>query len=89
MKPQLLCPFLQGEAERTSPGEAETGGEDHGPVQGSGPQHAPASQQGQVMFTHTHADPTPRPRELRMQLYGEEVDAGTSRGDDVIIPKRG
>lgn len=52
-KPQLLCPFLQGEAERTSPGEAETGGEDHGPVQGSGPQHAPASQQGQVMFTHT------------------------------------
>ena len=63
MKPQLLHPFivysdalfdvlvfLQGEAERASPGEAETGGEDHGPVQGSGSQHASSSQQGQVTY---------------------------------------
>lgn len=63
MKPELLCPFifysealfdfyvfLQGEAERASPGEAETGGEDHGPVQGSGSQHASSSQQGQVTY---------------------------------------
>lgn len=63
MKPQLLHPFLfyldalfdfyvflQGKAERASPGEAETGGKDHGPVQGSGSQHASSSQQSQVMF---------------------------------------
>lgn len=63
VKPQLLpsfnfysdalfdsCVSLQREAERASPGEAETGGEDHGPVQGSGSQHASSSHQSQVRF---------------------------------------
>lgn len=45
-----FCVFLQGEAERASAGEAEAGGENHGPVQGSGSQHAPSSQQGQVTY---------------------------------------
>lgn len=48
-----LWVFLQGEAERASPGEAEAGGEDHGPVQDSGSQHAASSQQGQVTYLST------------------------------------
>lgn len=86
MKPQLLppfisssaalfdfCVFLQGEAERASPGEAEIGGEDHGPVQGSGSQHAPSSQQGQVTYSRTPA--------------GDHMEmmSSCSSGGDVIV----
>lgn len=38
---------------------------------------------------YAHADRTPTPRQLRVRLYGGQVDAGTSHGDDVIIPKCG
>lgn len=82
MKTQLLHPFLlhlnalfdsyvflQGEAERASPGEAETGGKDHGPVQGSGSPHVSSSQQGQVKST---------PRDLCMQLRDGGAATGTS-----------
>lgn len=44
--------FLQREAERAASGETEVGGEDHGPVQSSGAQHATSSQQGQVLYIH-------------------------------------
>lgn len=43
----LMC--LQGEAQRASSGEAEAGGEDHGPVQGPRSQRAAHSHQGQVL----------------------------------------
>lgn len=89
MKSQLLHPFLlylnalfdsyvflQGEAERASPGEAETGGKDHGPVQGSGSQHVSSNQQGQVKSTP--ADLGPRPRDLCMQLRDGGAATGTS-----------
>lgn len=49
-----LCFFLQREAERAAPGETEVGGEDHGPVQGSGAQHAISCQQGQVLYIHLY-----------------------------------
>lgn len=44
--------FLQREAERAASGETEVGGEDHGPVQSFGAQHATTAQQGQVLYMH-------------------------------------
>lgn len=46
-----VCAF-QREAERAAPGETEVGGEDHGPVQSFGAQHATTTQQGQVLFIY-------------------------------------
>lgn len=48
-----LCVLLQGEAERAPSGEAEVGGENYGPIQSSGAQHATFTVEGQVLFNNT------------------------------------
>lgn len=44
--------FFQREAERAASGETEVGGEDHGPVQSFGAQHATTTRQDQVMYIY-------------------------------------